>query len=113
MFTFRGMPDDADRLNRRIRGMLGRRQVMNIGELRMRLGGDKGAVQAELEAMMERGEIERLRPIDYSGEDYDFFRLMDHPLHGNDGGQEACFANREGGTRQARLMGKDMACLAD
>ena len=77
MFTFRGATEDAERLARRIRRVLERRHAMHVGELHMRLGVDRAALGAELEAMMERGEVGRLRPIDYSGNDHDFFRLIE------------------------------------
>lgn len=48
---------------------------MHIGELHMRLGVDHEVMWAELETMMARGEVVRLHPIDYPGEDHDFFRL--------------------------------------
>lgn len=75
MFAFCGVTEDAERLARRIRRVLGRRHAMHIGELRMRLGLDGTSVQAVLEAMMARGEVERLRPMDCSREDHDFFRV--------------------------------------
>ena len=75
MFTFREVTDDAERLGCRIRGVLGRRRAMHVGELRMRLGVDRTSVHTVLEAMMARGEVERLRPIGYPQEDHDFFRL--------------------------------------
>ena len=75
MFTFCGVTEDAEQVARRIRRVLGRRHAMHIGELHMRLGMDRTSVQAALEAMMARGEVERLRPIDCSREDHDFFRV--------------------------------------
>jgi hypothetical protein len=74
-FTFREVTEAAEDLACRIRAILGSRQAMKIGELRLRLGADDRTVRAELEAMMRRGEVERLRPIDYAREDCDFFRI--------------------------------------
>jgi hypothetical protein len=74
MFTFRGMTEDAERIKQRIRKVVGSRHAIHSGELQMRVGMDRRAVQMELDAMLERGEVERLRPIDYAGEDQDFIR---------------------------------------
>lgn len=75
MVAFLGVTADAERLARRIRRLLGSRPAVHLDELRMRLGMDKTAVQAALGALMERGEVERLRPIDCSREDHDFYRV--------------------------------------
>jgi hypothetical protein len=75
MYTFLGVTDEVERLARRIRRVLGSRPAVHIDELRMRLALDKTSIQAALEEMMARGEIERLRPIDCSREDHDFYRV--------------------------------------
>lgn len=75
MFTFRDGTEDSEWSKRRIRRILGSRHAMHIDELSMRLGMDRTSVQSELEAMLARGEIERLRPIAYPREDHDFFRV--------------------------------------
>jgi hypothetical protein len=75
MFTFRDGTEDGERLKQRIRRIVGSRHAMHIDELRMRLGMGRTAVQAELNAMLACGEIERLRPIAYPREDHDFFRV--------------------------------------
>lgn len=74
MYTFLGVTDDVERLVRRIRRVLGSRPAVHIDELRMRLTVEKTTIQEALEAMMTRGEIERLRPIDCYREDHDFYR---------------------------------------
>ena len=58
-----------------IRRLLEARHVMHIGELSMQLGVAEGLVREELEAMMARAEVERLRPVNYFSDDHDFFRL--------------------------------------
>ena len=79
MFTFRDGNEEGERLKQRIRRILGSRHAMHIDELLMRLGIDRTSVQTELDAMMARGEIERLRPIAYPREDHDFFRVDGPP----------------------------------
>ena len=75
MYTFLGLNEDAERLARRIRRLLGSRPAVHVDELRMRLSMDKKSIQTTLEKMMARGEVERLRPIDCSREDHDFYRV--------------------------------------
>ncbi|MFO7534142.1 MAG: hypothetical protein R6X19_00400 [Kiritimatiellia bacterium] len=75
MVTFLGATEEVERLERRVRRLLGSRPAVHLDELRMRLGMDKTAIQAALEALIERGEVERLRPIDCNREDQDFFRV--------------------------------------
>jgi hypothetical protein len=94
--------DDVGRLARRIRRVLEARHAVHIQELRMLLGDPEDLVRAELSAMMMRGDIERLRPIAYSGEDRDFFR-MSRPA--------ARAVKPDEGWR--RLAGLTMACLTD
>ena len=74
MFTCAGAAEETECMARRILRILELRHAVHIGELRMRLGVNGAAVQAELNAMMARGEVERLRPADYPQEDHDFFR---------------------------------------
>lgn len=74
MYSYLGLTDEIERLARRIRRVLGSRPAVHIDELRMRLALDKASLQAALEAMMSRGEVERLRPIDCAREDHDFYR---------------------------------------
>ena len=75
MLMFRDRTEEVRRLTRRIRRVLAYRHAMHIGELRIRVGEEGDALRAILEEMMARGEIERMRPIGYPGEDHDFFRL--------------------------------------
>ena len=75
MSTLSVLTEDAQRLTLRIRSLLGRRHAMHIGELRMRLGVDRISVQTGLEAMLARGEVERLRPVGCTQEEHDFFRV--------------------------------------
>jgi predicted ArsR family transcriptional regulator len=75
MSTFRETTEETERMTQRLRRLLEKRHAMHIGEIVMRLGVEEGIVRAELEGMILRGEVERLRPIAYPGEDRDFFRL--------------------------------------
>ena len=75
MFTFRGMTEGTETLQRRVLAILRSRNAMHMDELCMRLGVDRTVVQGVLETMMANGEIERLRPIAYAREDHDFFRV--------------------------------------
>ncbi len=76
MVTFRDTQEDAGRLRRRIRSILGDRHAMPIGELCMRLGLDRPSVRAELEAMIACGDVERLRPVGCAGEELDYLRVL-------------------------------------
>jgi hypothetical protein len=113
MFTFHEETDGPEQVRVRIRRIRGSRHAMHIGELRMRLGADWATVQPALAAMMEHGEVERLRPVGYPREDYDFFRLNRRDAMAvvfEDRG--ASSAAREGMDR-ARLARGAMACLAE
>lgn len=67
--------NEATLYSRRIRRLLQDREVMHIDELRLRLGLAEDVVRSELEALIQQGEVERLRPVDYPKDDWDFFRL--------------------------------------
>jgi len=113
MFTFREMTDDPERLKRRIRRILGSRHAMRVDELPMRLGMDKAAIQTELDAMMAHGEVERLRPIDYPGENHDFFRV-NRPVGMTEKSDSRLLSQvAQNGQEHVRLAGEAMACLAD
>ena len=113
MSTLSMLTEDAQRLTLRIRSLLGRRQAMHIGELRMRLGVDRTTVQTELETMVARGEVERLRPIDYPREDHDFFRV-NGPVGMTEKAECRWFSQTVMDEQQyLRLAGEAMACLAD
>ncbi len=58
-----------------IRRMLEYRHAMHIGELCMSLGMNEECVRAELDRMIERGEVQRLRPVNYALDDQDCFWL--------------------------------------
>jgi len=76
MFTFNDMTEDAGKIARRIRRALASRSATSIGELCLRLSRDKTSViQSELEAMVNRGEVERLRPVDSPWDGFASFRL--------------------------------------
>jgi hypothetical protein len=113
MFTFRGVAEDSEQLARRIRRVLERRNAMHIGELHMRLGMDMDAVRAELDAMVSRGEVERMRPIGYTRDDHDFFAVN------GPSGMEVRTDNMcvpqvtMDGEQEVRLAGETMACLVD
>lgn len=74
MYTFLGVSDDVERLVRRIRRVLGSRPAVHVDELRMRLTVGKSSIQEALDTMIARGEVERLRPVDCSREEHDFYR---------------------------------------
>ena len=111
MFTFRGTTEDGRQLVRRIRRILSERHAMHIGELHTRLGIDKEFVHAELEKMRSHGEIELLRPIGYSKEDHDFFRLIGQATElaqHHDAGTSHALRTRQ---KYVQLAGKAMACF--
>ena len=113
MFTFRETIKDRERLARRIRGILEGRHAMPIGELLMRLGMDQVVVQGELEKMMARGEVERLRPIACSKEDHDFFRLNRPASLLVESDESRIWQDRRSGQKRIRLAGEATACLVD
>jgi hypothetical protein len=113
MFTFRGMTDNAERIKQRIRKVVGSRHAIHGGELQMRVGMDRRAVQLELDAMLERGEVERLRPIDYPGEDLDFFRV-NRPVASAIGSADRRVSQGvRNGHEHVRLAGEVTAWLED
>ena len=99
-FAFRGEGHDAERVSLRIRRMLEARDALCVGELSQRLGVAEAVVRDELDGLIERGEVQRLRPWNFSGDDLDFFRLC---------------ARRKPGAPDARtcvrLAGEAMACV--
>ena len=48
---------------------------MPFGELCLRLGEPEDLVQAELETLMLRGEVERIRPVGYNNNDLDSYAI--------------------------------------
>jgi hypothetical protein len=113
MYVFLGVTDDVERLTRRIRRVLGSRPAVHIDELRMRLAMDKASIQAALEAMMARGEIERLRPIDCSRDDHDFYRVNRPVTMWVKAPDRGGAHTANSGQENVRLSGLAVACLAD
>lgn len=113
MFTFRGAVEGRERLAQRIRRVLRDRHAMHIGELRIRLGTEATCVQAELEEMMERGEVERLRPLGCAREDWDFFRVNRPSPVPKETSDKWVLQAAQTGRDHVRLAGEAMACLAD
>ena len=121
-------PAEKGDFRRRIRRILETRHAMHIGELSQRLGLVEPQVRAELEGMMSRGEVERLRPLQYERDDQDFFRLCGLKLRTTIvaerwGHLRVCTrreytrrtgeaAHARGMQRHVRLAGEAMACLA-
>ena len=84
---------------------------MHVGELRLRFGADWASVQPALAAMMEHGEVERLRPVDYPREDYDFFRLTRRDTTAVVFEDRGASSAAKEGPHRARLARKTMTCL--
>ena len=49
--------------------------LMNVDNLCCKTGFPESDIRSTLEVMLARGEIERLRPLEYKGDNMDFFRL--------------------------------------
>ena len=58
-----------------IRKMLEIHDLMNIDDLCRDSGCSKAAILFILDKLIQRREIERLRPLNYENDDMDFFRL--------------------------------------
>jgi hypothetical protein len=113
MVTFLGATEEVERLERRVRKLLGSRPAVHLDELRMRLGTDKTAIQAALETLIQRGEVERLRPIDCNREDQDFYRVnRPVPMAVKVAGRWA-ERTAQSGREHVRLSGLAVAWLAD
>ncbi len=113
MYTFLGEAENVERLARRIRRLMGSRPAVHIDELRMRLGMDKTSIQKALEAMMARGEVERLRPIDCSREDHDFYRVNRPVTMWVKIPEKGSTAGAQSGNEHVRLSGMAVAWLTD
>ena len=113
MFVLPRLKEDGGRLTRRIRNILAGRHAMHIGELRMRLGVDRTSMLEELESMMARGEIERLRPVDYAGDEHDFFRVKRPAFTPARVEPRWAPADANEGRELVGLAGEAMACVAD
>lgn len=73
--AFREHIETGERLRRRIRRNLEARHCMRVHELCLRLGEPEDLVRAELETLMLRGEIERIRPVGYDRNDLDAYAI--------------------------------------
>ena len=58
-----------------IRKMLEIHDPVNIEELCRNSGCSKEKIRSALEMLIQRGEVERLKPWNYKNDDMDFFRL--------------------------------------
>ncbi len=113
MYTFLGMTEDVERMARRIRRLLGTRPAVHVDELRMRLGMDKTTLREALKAMVARGEVERLRPIDFSGEDHDFYRVHRPVAMWVKAAERRPEPLAQNGPEHVRLSGLAVAWLSD
>ena len=73
--VFREEIDSGERLRRRIRRNLETRHCMRMDELCVRLGEPEERVWAEVESLVLRGEVERIRPVGYEKNDLDAFAI--------------------------------------
>jgi|GEM_PF-2379708 len=73
-YIFRNELKDDSRVQW-IRKMMEIHDLMNIKELCYATGCSKEEIHSALEMMIQRGEVERLRPSNYVNDDMDFFRL--------------------------------------
>ena len=64
-------------LEQRVRKSLKIQRLAGFEELHRDAGAPAGTVRAILNAMIERQEVERLRPLRYEKDDMDFFRLRE------------------------------------
>ena len=85
-FVFREETGQA-RVERQIRRLLEIHRVVNADQLALESGLSKEAVRSLVEQMISRREVERLRPLDYTRDDLDFFRLcrLPRPVSGATG----------------------------
>lgn len=67
--------EKKDKLRKRILRNLTFRHCMSAAELLIRLGETEALIQAELEFMVLRGDIERLRPVGYVKNDLDAYAI--------------------------------------
>ncbi len=113
MFTFFDTTLDEERIQKRIRRVLEHRNAVKIGDLCSRVGATEIELRTELEEMVARGEVERLRPVGYLWADYDFFRLVAPAAWTprSDDGRTAKIVKEW--IERIRLAGESMACLAD
>jgi hypothetical protein len=73
--VFRNDIDSGERLWRRIRRNLETRYCMRLDELCLRLDEPEDLVRAELESMVLKGKVERIRPVGYEKDDLDVYAV--------------------------------------
>ena len=113
MLDFNRMTDGAGQLQKRIHRILEHRSAMHVDELRMRLDVDGAVMRETLEAMLARGEVERLRPVACAREDHDFFRVnRPAPVAAPAEERHTAQAARDGRQR-VQLAGVAMVWLVD
>lgn len=81
------------RLEQRIRKLLEINRIVSFEQLCRDAEASAAAVRALLDAMIERREVECLRPVSYAKEDMDFFLLRCSSL----GARPVLTINRRGG----------------
>jgi hypothetical protein len=113
MFTFIDTTLDAERLQQRMRRVLKNRNAVKIDEFCALVGVTESELRKELDGMLEKGEIERLRPVGYARADDDFFRLVAPAavaLRADDGRTAKIVQEW---FERMRLAGDGVACLVD
>ena len=63
--------------------VLSKRNAVNMDALSRQTSLDTGAIEHELELLIERGEVERLRPLGYRTDARDFYRLLRRGMEEN------------------------------
>jgi len=74
--------EKGERMRRRILRILEARLCIRVDELCRQLGEPEDVVLAELESLLLRGDVERLRPVGYAKGDLDAYaipRSYDYP----------------------------------
>ena len=100
-FVFR--EDLAERhLEQRVRKTMESHRLVPFEELCRDADAPAGTVRALLDAMIERREVERLRPVSYTKDDMDYFLLRRLPL----GVRPALTINSRGGPLSRERVAK-------
>ena len=73
-YIFRNELQDSS-MEQWIRKMLEIHDLMNIDDLCRDSGCSDADIRSILDALIQRHEVERLRPVNYENDDMDFFRL--------------------------------------
>jgi predicted ArsR family transcriptional regulator len=89
-WSFKATMEPAERIQQRIRMLLESRSVIRFAELCERLCLDAGDVRPQLEAMRERGEVRRLRPVGWEGDELDVILAATVPWRGQAMGAVRC-----------------------